>query len=128
MNMAQRTFKNVMLNPSIDTDGKTVKVNLDYNKWKNHMEQDREGVMFKKQVNSKLRGDNNPLVKHMAARGNINVLPEEIAGSNATLSEKARHTLSQLPGYVKENPLRFGSGLATAGAGTAMLANALRGK
>ena len=128
MNMAQRTFKNVFINPSIDTDGKTVKVKLDYNKWKNDMEQDREGVMFKKQVNGYLKGNNNPIVKQMAARGNIDVLPEEIVGSNATLSEKAKHTLSQLPGYVKENPLRFGAGLTATGAGTMMLANALRGK
>lgn len=128
MNMAQRTFKNVFVNPSIDTDGKTVKVKLDYNKWKNDMEQDREGVMFKKQVNRHLKGNNNPIVKQMAARGNIDVSPEEIVGSKATVSEKAKHTLSQLPGYIKENPLRFGAGLSTAGAGTALLANALRGK
>lgn len=128
MNMAQRTFKNVFINPSIDTDGKTVKVKLDYNKWKNNMEQDREGVMFKKQVNKYLKGNDNPVVKQMAARGNIDVLPEEIVGSNAGISAKAKHTLSQLPGYIKENPLRFGAGLASAGAGTAMLANALRGR
>lgn len=128
MNMDQRTFKNVFINPSIDTDGKTVKVNLDYNKWKNNMEQDREGVMFKKHVNKYLRGNNNSLVKQMAARGNIDVLPEEISGSDATISEKAKHTLSQLPGYIKQNPLRFGAGLTGAGAGTAMLASALRRK
>ena len=128
MNMAQKTFKNVFVNPSIDTDGKTVKVKLDYNKWKNNMEQDREGVALKKQVNKYLKGNYNPVVKQMAARGNIDVLPEEIVGSNATLSDKAKHTLSQLPSYIKENPLRFGAGLTSAGAGTALMVNALRGK
>lgn len=128
MNMAQRTFKNVFVNPSLNTDGKTVKVKLDYDKWKNDMEQDREGVMLKKHVNKHLKGNNNPIVKQMAARGNIDVTPEEIVGSNARLSDKAMHTLSKMPSYIKENPLRFGAGLTSAGAGTALMVNALRGR
>lgn len=128
LNMSQRTLKNVFINPSADTGGKTVKVNLDYDKWKNNMKQDREGVAFKKQVNKYLKGDSNPIVKHMAAKGDIDVTPEEISGSGVGISEKAKHTLSKLPGYIKQNPARFSAGLAGTGAGTVLLANALKGK
>lgn len=128
MNMEQRTLKNVLIDPSINTDGKTVKVKMDYNKWKHNMEQDREGVMLKKQVNKHLKGNNNPIVKHIAARGNVDILPEEIVDSNVGLSEKAKHTLNNLPGYIKENPLRFGAGVTSAGTGAALLASALRRK
>lgn len=126
LNIKQRSVKNILGDPSKRTDGKTVKVNLDYDKWK-AMEQDREGVAFKRQVNGKLKGDNNPIVKHMAARGNIDVSPEEISGSDAKLSAKAKHTMEKLPGYIKNNPGRFGAGVASAGTGAALIASALRG-
>lgn len=121
MNIKQRNdLINVLINPSIKTDGKTIKINMDYDDWKNKMTQDREGVMFKKQIN-KLRGDNNPLIKNMAAKGNFDVPIENISGSDASVKDKFKHTLDSMPNYIKNNPDRFARGLIEAGLGALIL-------
>lgn len=124
MNLAQRTPANILLGPSRDSMGKTIKVNLDYNKWKK-MEQDREGTPLKKYTR-KLKGDNNPLIKHMAARGEFDVSKEEIKDSDATIKDRAKHTVKALPEYIKENPLRFGTGVAGSAIGAKLLKDVIR--
>ena len=125
LNIKQRNNPiNVFIDPRINTDGKTLRVNMDYNDWKHNMEQDREGVMFKKQIN-KLKGKNNPLIKNMAARGAIDVPIESISGSDATMKDRVKHTINELPDYIKGNPLRFTSGLASAGGGAYLLKKGL---
>lgn len=127
MNLLQTSNPiNTIVSPRILTDGRTLKVKMNYDKWKNDMEQDREGVMYKKYIN-KLRGGNNPIIKNMAARGNIDVPIEEIAGSDASMSDRMKHTISGLPGYVKNNPLRFATGVASTGLGAGMMASAVKG-
>lgn len=126
MNIKQRNdLVNVLVNPSIKTDGKTIKVNMDYDDWKNKMTQDREGVMLKKQVN-KLRGNNNPLIKNMAAKGDFDIPIENISGSDASVKDKFKHTLDSMPNYIKNNPERFAHGLIEGGLGALILRKGLR--
>ena len=93
-------------------DGKRLTINMDYDKFKK-MRIDNVGSDDISDIPKALRG----VAKNMAAKGNINVLPEEIAGSSATLKDRAKHTLKAMPSYIKNNPARFGGGLALAGAG-----------
>lgn len=116
---------NTFVDPSILTDGKTIKVKLDYDKWKSHMEQDREGVMYKRYIN-KLPGNNNPIIKNMAARGSIDVPIEEISGSDASSKDKIKHTLSNLPSYIKNNPGRFAAGLGGSAIGSKLLVDSIK--
>lgn len=127
MNMREASnLVNTLVSPSIRTEGKTVKVKMSYNDWKNNMEQDREGVMYKRHVN-KLKGDNNPIIKNMAARGSIDVPIEEIVGSDAPLSDRIGHTAKMLPGYIKENPVRFSAGALGTAVGAKLVGDSIKG-
>lgn len=117
---------NTLISPSILTEGKTVKVKMNYNDWKNNMEQDREGVMYKRHVN-KLKGGNNPIIKNMAARGSIDVPIEEIVGSDAALSDRIGHTAKMLPAYIKENPIRFSAGALGTAVGAKLVGDSIKG-
>lgn len=126
MNLKQnRNPVNVFISPSVLTEGKTIKVKMPYDKWKNEMEQDREGVMYKKYVN-KLSGDNNPVIKNMAARGHIDIPIEEIVGSEAPLKDKVKHTTSNMPSYISNNPARFGLGTVAAATGGKLLLDSIK--
>lgn len=91
-------------------NGKVVKINMDYNKYRS-MEIDPD------QAGNAAKGLVGKLQRNIASRGNINVSPEEIVGSSAKVKDRAKHTLKNIPGYVKSNPVRFGGGVALAGAG-----------
>ena len=91
--------------------GKRINVSMDYDKYKSMIvDNDQAGRSVNNKFITKIQ-------KNIASKGPINVLPEEIAGSSATLKDRAKHTLKAMPSYIKNNPARFGGGLALAGAG-----------
>lgn len=57
------------------------------------------------------------LLRDQASRGEIDVLPIEIAGNDFTMAERLKHYAGEFPGYVKQYPGRFASGAALAGGG-----------
>lgn len=92
-------------------DGKRIKMSLDYDKFKKmEIDPDQSGLPSSNKLLKSFQ-------RNIASRGSINVSPEEIHGSNAKMIDRFKHTTKMLPGYIKNNPLRFGSGLAMAGAG-----------
>ena len=97
-------------------EGKVVRMNLDYNKFK-QMEADPY-------VFSLSPFDRNH-DKDLAARGKIDISPEEILDNGISFKRRALHTLHELPAYIKHNPLRFGAGLGLAGAGGLMMGKAV---
>lgn len=91
--------------------GKRINISMDYDKYKSMIvDNDQAGPSVNNKFITKIQ-------KNIASKGPINVLPEEIAGSSATLKDRAKHTLKAMPSYIKNNPARFGGGLALAGAG-----------
>lgn len=91
--------------------GKRIKVSMDYDKYKSMIvDNDQAGPSVNNKFITKIQ-------KNIASKGPINVLPEEIVGSSATLKDRVKHTLKAMPSYIKNNPARFGGGLALAGAG-----------
>lgn len=103
-------------------NGKRIKINMDYNKFKSmEVDPDQAGVASKNKLLNKFQ-------KNIASRGSINIAPEEIAGSSAKFKNRVKHTAKAMPGYVKGNPLRFGAGVALAGGGAYALNKALRGQ
>lgn len=103
--------------------GKRVKMKMDYDKFKG-MKIDNVGSDDISDIPKAFHG----LAKNMAAKGNINVSPEEIIGSNARLRDRIKHTTSKLPSYIKNNPGRFGAGLALAGGGAFLASKSLKNK
>jgi hypothetical protein len=87
-------------NMFIGKGGKTMKINLDYDKWK-RMEADP--LLLRNYVS-----------KNIAARGTEAIHPVEIRGSNAKLLSKIRHRMKKLPSYIRNNPGRFSKGIAKA--------------
>lgn len=57
------------------------------------------------------------LLRDIASRGEIDVLPIEIDGSGHALKDRLRHYAGEFPGYVKQYPGRFASGVGLAGGG-----------
>lgn len=103
-------------------NGKRIKINMDYNKFKSmEVDPDQAGVVAKNKLLNKFQ-------KNIASRGSINVAPEEIVGSSAKFKDRVKHTAKAMPGYVKGTPLRFGAGVALAGGGAYALNKALRGQ
>lgn len=122
--ISQREFKNGHF---INTgkNGKIIKAKIDYDTFKN-MEVDRD-LPLNKYVASLVGDKGDALAKQIAAKGDINIPIEEIQGSDAKFSDRARHTFNSMPSYIKNNPGRFGLGVGSAGAGALLMANALKG-
>lgn len=93
-------------------NGRVLKLNMDYNKFKK-MTIDNVGSDDISDIPDLAKN----IAKNFAAKGKVNISPEEIIGSSATRKDRIRHTLKNMPSYIKNNPLRFGSGVALAGAG-----------
>lgn len=115
-------YKGHFLNPG---DAKIIKADIDYDTFKN-METDYD-FPINKAIRDTLGEKGDLLAKQFAAKGPYDIGPEQIHGSNATLSERTKHTLSSLPAYIKENPARFAGGAVAAGTGTALIANTIKG-
>ena len=94
---------------------------MDYNKFKD-MDIDVESYRTTEEKVKRTSKLNQMVRKNIAARGSIDILPEEIAGSTATGYDRAKHTLEKLPQYIKDNPARFGAGLGLATGGGILLA------
>lgn len=101
-------------------NGKRIKINMDYDKFKSmEVDPDQAGKPFKNKLVHKIQ-------KNVASRGNINITPEEIVGSSAKLKDRVKHTAKAMPKYIKNNPLRFGTGVALVGGGAYALGKALK--
>lgn len=59
------------------------------------------------------------MLRDMASRGEMDVLPIELDGTGHSMKERLRYYGSHFPEYAKNYPGRFAGGVATAGAGIA---------
>lgn len=90
-------------------NGRVIKMNMDYDKYRAmEIDPDQAGEYVK---------NFGKLQRNVASRGSIDISPEEIVGSSAKMKDKVKHTFKNMPRYIKNNPVRFGSGVALAGAG-----------
>ena len=120
-----------MINPK-NRQGKTLKVKMDYDKWKNNFDVDPDeygGAIMKKfgdkTPNKKVRGIVEGYSKNIAARGAVDVGTDEIVGLHKA-SKRIGKTVKNMPNYIKNNKGRFGTGVALAGAGSAMVGKAIK--
>lgn len=102
--------------------GKNLKIKMNYDKYKDHfeiapLEAGREYI-GKGKV-KELYG------KHLAAKGNVDIGKDEIVGLHKT-SKRLKNQLKYLPKYIKNNKVRFGTGVALAGTGTALVGKAIK--
>ena len=101
-------------------DSKLLKLKINYNKYKNNMRVDPDSLVpnggnFFYNNDTKFGRHN---LKNFGAKGEVDISPEEIVGSDAKLGSRIKNTALNLPGYIKENPLRFAAGTALAAGGT----------
>lgn len=101
-------------------DSKLLKLKINYNKYKNNMRVDPDSLVpnggnFFYNNDTKFGRHN---LKNFGAKGKVDISPEEIVGSDAKLGSRIKNTAVNLPGYIKENPLRFAAGTALAAGGT----------
>lgn len=101
-------------------DSKLLKLKINYNKYKNNMRIDPDSLVpnggnFFYNNDTKFGRHN---LKNFGAKGEVDISPEEIVGSDAKLGSRIKNTALNLPGYIKENPLRFAAGTALAAGGT----------
>ena len=106
--------------------GKVIKAKIDYDKFK-EMEIDPD-LPLNRYLKEKSDGKiSKTLQKNIAARGAVDIAPEEIKDSDVDIEDRVKHTRKALPQYIKNNPLRFGAGVAGTTAGAMLLRNALKG-
>lgn len=101
-------------------DSKLLRLKINYNKYKNNMRVDPDSLVpnggnFFYNNDTKFGRHN---LKNFGAKGKVDISPEEIVGSDAKLGSRIKNTALNLPGYIKENPLRFAAGTALAAGGT----------
>ena len=105
--------------------GKVIKAKIDYDKFK-EMEIDPD-LPLNRYLKEKSDGKiSKTLQKNIAARGAVDITPEEIKDSDVDIEDRVKHTRKALPQYIKNNPLRFGAGVAGTTAGAMLLRNALK--
>lgn len=69
------------------------------------------------------------MLKHLhGSKTKIDVSPEEIVGSSAKMKDRINQTAKALPGYIKNNKVRFGAGIALAGGGSYLMGKAIKNK
>ena len=112
--------KNLNMGWVDNPQGKVLKIKMDYDKF-NDMRIDNAGRDDISNIPERER----VMAKNFAAKGNVHISPEEIAGSDATLKQRLTHTLGALPDYVRNNPKRFGAGLGLAGLGALGIGSAV---
>lgn len=117
------------LNPK--NKGKVIKVKMDYNKYKKmEIDPDEAGGQLMNEFSEKIKSKKGKallesVARHQAARGNIDVGKDEIVGLHKA-SKRLKNTAQNLPNYIKNNKGRFGSGVAMATLGTAMIGESVR--
>lgn len=106
-------------------NGKVVKAKIDYDKFKN-MEID-DKLPLNRYLEKKSDGKvSKMLQKNIAARGAVDITPEEIKDSDVDIEDRVKHTRKALPSYIKNNPLRFGAGVVGTGMGAKLIRDSLR--
>lgn len=121
-----------LLNPK----GDVLKANMDYQKW-HGMKADSEivdqaagniggfipvpeGMVLGEPTNTKERMFNR-VNKEFASKGPVTVEPHEFLNNGfGNTIERYKQTAKNLPSYIKNHPIRFGGGLATAAGGGAI--------
>lgn len=93
--------------------GKRVKMYMNYGKWDKDFEFDPDCV-----------GDK--YFKDCAARGKVNINPDEIVGSSAPLRAKLTRAIKYFPEYAKAYPKRLAGGIGLTAGGAAALGYAAR--
>ena len=127
---AHKDFTKVQFKEMAKNKGKVAKIKMDYNKYKK-MEIDpfEQGQAFgnlaKKVKNKGAKEVLNNMGKDFAARGNINITPDEIVGLHNPAKRLAK-TVKNIPHYAKTNKGRFGAGLALAGTGGALMNKSIK--
>jgi len=107
-------------------NARILNVKLDYNKFKNNMVIDNDLPLNKDVKRMFPSGKiSDAIQKNLAAKGPIDVPIENIRNAESTRRERIKHTLDELPSYIKENPVRFGTGFASAAGGAYLLKKGL---
>ena len=102
--------------------GKIVKIKMNYDKYKDYFE------IAPLEAGRKYVGKGNVKElygKHLAARGKVDIGKDEIVGLHKT-SKRLKNQIKYIPKYIKNNKGRFGTGVALATAGSAMLGNSIK--
>lgn len=113
--------------------GKIVKVKMNYDKYKKmEVDPDETGGVIMNELNNKYKTNGGgikkivePFARHQASRGSFDVGKDEIVGLHKT-SKRLKNQIKYLPKYIKNNKTRFGTGVALAGTGGALLGNAIK--
>lgn len=127
---AHKDFTKVQFKEMAKNKGKVAKIKMDYNKYKK-MEVDpfEQGQAFgnlaKKVKNKGVKEVLNNMGKDFAARGNVNITPDEIVGLHNPAKRLAK-TVKNIPHYAKTNKGRFGAGLALAGTGGTLMSKSIK--
>lgn len=114
-----------------ENKGKIAKIKMNYDKYKSmEIDPDEVGGGIMEDIGGKLKSQRakkilEPIARHQAARGNIDVGKDEIVGLHKT-SKRLKNQMKYLPKYIKNNKARFGTGVALAGTGTALAGKAVK--
>ena len=110
--------------------GKVVKIKMNYDKYKKmEVDPDEVGGLIMREFSDEIKSKKGKallesIAKHQASRANFDIGKDEIVGLHKT-SKRLKNTAKNLPSYIKNNKGRFGSGVAMAALGTAMLGKSL---
>lgn len=110
--------------------GKVVKIKMNYDKYKKmEVDPDEVGGLIMREFSDEIKSKKGKallesIAKHQASRANFDIGKDEIVGLHKT-SKRLKNTAKNLPSYIKNNKGRFGSGVAMAALGTAMIGNSL---
>ena len=101
---------------------KRIKIKMDYDKYKNnfHIDPDEQGGVF--MGKGKFAEG---IGKHFASKGKVDIGKDEIVGLHKT-SDRLKGQIKRLPSYIKNNPGRFGAGVALASGGSYLTARSIR--
>lgn len=114
-----------------ENKGKIAKIKMNYDKYKSmEIDPDEVGGGIMEAIGGKLKSQRakkmlEPIARHQAARGSMDVGKDEIVGLHKT-SKRLKNQMKYLPKYIKNNKARFGTGVALAGTGTALVGNAIK--
>lgn len=100
--------------------GKTLKIKMDYDKFKAmEIDPDQAGPIAKNKILNRLQ-------KNIASRGSVDIRPDEIIRGKVPRTTRIEKTVKNLPKYIKNNPGRFGAGVALGVGGTILTGKAAK--
>ena len=135
-NKANQAYAKKLFSESLKrkNQGKLMKVKMGYDKYKKmEIDPDEAGGVIMREFGDGIKSKKGKallesIAKHQASRGSFDIGKDEIVGLHKT-SKRLKNTAKNLPDYIKNNKGRFGSGVAMATLGTAMIGNSIkRGK